>query len=153
MEDIILSLLIFLLWLHTSIGECKLHIGVSADSDILNVVTHIYMNHHSAIWAVDTLRVYPCRHKSHCGTGCCHGSSRNLEKDAMISRKIYKRSLRACLMWTVPLFALIMRQSIGQSKPKWFWNSFVGEGRDFSVYPGYCMRYWVVIRMVRVFRR
>ena len=49
MEDIILSLLIFLLWLHTSIGECKLHIGVSADSDILNVVTHIYMTHHSAI--------------------------------------------------------------------------------------------------------
>lgn len=58
MGAIILSVLIFSLWLHTSIGECKLLIGVSAEPEILNVITYISMTHHTAVQAVDTVRAY-----------------------------------------------------------------------------------------------
>ncbi|KAF9893933.1 hypothetical protein FE257_008904 [Aspergillus nanangensis] len=58
MGAIILSLLILCLWLYTSIGECKLLIGVSADSDMLNLITYISMTHHDSIEAVDTVRAY-----------------------------------------------------------------------------------------------
>lgn len=58
MGAIILSVLIFSLWLHTSIGKCKLLIGVSAEPEILNVITYISMTHHTAVQAVDTVRAY-----------------------------------------------------------------------------------------------
>lgn len=60
MGAIILSLLILFLWLHTSIGEARLLIGVSADSDMLNLITYISMTHHDAIQAIDTVRAYHC---------------------------------------------------------------------------------------------
>lgn len=44
------------LWLYTSIEECKLLIGVSANSDILKVVIYNLMTHHTAIRAVDIVR-------------------------------------------------------------------------------------------------
>lgn len=59
MGAIILSILIFCLWLHTAIGEFKLLIGYTAEPQILNSITYISMTHNDrVIRAVDTVRAY-----------------------------------------------------------------------------------------------
>lgn len=58
MGAIILSLLILGLWLHTSIGEFKLLVGVTADADTLNLITYVAMTHSEHVKAIDTVRAY-----------------------------------------------------------------------------------------------
>lgn len=58
MGAIILSLLILGLWLHTSIGEFKLLVGVTADADTLNLITYVAMTHSELVQAIDTVRAY-----------------------------------------------------------------------------------------------
>ncbi|KAH8422285.1 cation diffusion facilitator family transporter [Aspergillus melleus] len=58
MGAVILSCLILGLWLHTSIGEFQLLIGVSADAGMLNQITYIAMTHSESVEAVDTVRAY-----------------------------------------------------------------------------------------------
>jgi cation diffusion facilitator family transporter len=59
MGAIILSLLILSLWLHTAIGEFKLLLGVTAQPDILNMITYVAMTHsEDSIKGIDTVRAY-----------------------------------------------------------------------------------------------
>ncbi|KAF4334577.1 metal tolerance 3 [Fusarium beomiforme] len=55
---IILSVLIAGLWLHTAYDEFQLMIGVTADRDILQLITYISRTHSPVIQQVDTVRAY-----------------------------------------------------------------------------------------------
>ncbi|KAF5581454.1 cation diffusion facilitator 1 [Fusarium pseudoanthophilum] len=58
MGAIILSVLIAGLWLHTAYDEFQLMIGVTADKDVLQLITYISMTHSPLIEKVDTVRAY-----------------------------------------------------------------------------------------------
>ncbi|CAH0022653.1 unnamed protein product, partial [Clonostachys rhizophaga] len=59
---IVLSLLISGLWLHTAYDEFQLLIGVTADREVLQLITYIYefytMTHSPLIERIDTVRAY-----------------------------------------------------------------------------------------------
>lgn len=58
MGAIILSVLIASLWLHTAWGEFELLVGVSADPEMLKLITYISMTHSPTVSAIDTVRAY-----------------------------------------------------------------------------------------------
>ncbi|KAK5005414.1 hypothetical protein LTR39_005928 [Cryomyces antarcticus] len=58
MGAIILSCLIAFLWLRTAYSEFQLLIGVSADTQMLQLVTYISMTHSPFIRAIDTVRAW-----------------------------------------------------------------------------------------------
>ncbi|EEA25441.1 hypothetical protein TMatcc_006333 [Talaromyces marneffei ATCC 18224] len=55
---IFLSFLIAFLWLRTSYSEFMLLIGVTADTQMQQLITYISMTHSPAITAIDTVRAY-----------------------------------------------------------------------------------------------
>lgn len=58
MGAIILSCLIATLWLRTSYSEFQLLIGVTADTEMHQLITYISMTHHPLIKAIDTVRAW-----------------------------------------------------------------------------------------------
>jgi cation diffusion facilitator family transporter len=58
MGAIILSCLIATLWLRTSYSEFQLLIGVTADTEMQQLITYISMTHHPLIKAIDTVRAW-----------------------------------------------------------------------------------------------
>ncbi|KAF5575467.1 cation diffusion facilitator 1 [Fusarium subglutinans] len=58
MGAIILSVLIAGLWLHTAYDEFQLMIGVTADKELLQLITYVSMTHSPLIEKVDTVRAY-----------------------------------------------------------------------------------------------
>uniref|UniRef100_A0A8H7KA18 Cation efflux protein cytoplasmic domain-containing protein n=2 Tax=Bionectria ochroleuca TaxID=29856 RepID=A0A8H7KA18_BIOOC len=55
---IVLSLLISGLWLHTAYDEFQLLIGVTADREVIQLITYISMTHSPLIERIDTVRAY-----------------------------------------------------------------------------------------------
>jgi cation diffusion facilitator family transporter len=53
-----LALLIASLWLHTAYREFQLLIGVSADTETLQLITYISMTHSAHVLAIDTVRAW-----------------------------------------------------------------------------------------------
>ncbi|ETN46533.1 uncharacterized protein HMPREF1541_00718 [Cyphellophora europaea CBS 101466] len=58
MGAIILSVLISCLWLHTAYGEFQLLIGVTADTETLQLITYVSMTHSEMIKQIDTVRAW-----------------------------------------------------------------------------------------------
>jgi cation diffusion facilitator family transporter len=58
MGAVILSCLIATLWLRTSYSEFQLLIGVTADTEMQQLITYISMTHHPLIKAIDTVRAW-----------------------------------------------------------------------------------------------
>ncbi|GAM82242.1 hypothetical protein ANO11243_002210 [Dothideomycetidae sp. 11243] len=58
MGAIILSFLIAFLWLRTAYSEFQLLIGVSADTNMLQLITYISMTHSDGIKGIDTVRAW-----------------------------------------------------------------------------------------------
>ncbi|KAJ5774765.1 hypothetical protein N7457_009661 [Penicillium paradoxum] len=58
MGAIILSVLVCVLWLHSAYGEFQLLIGVTADTNMQQLITYISMTHSPLITAIDTVRAY-----------------------------------------------------------------------------------------------
>jgi cation diffusion facilitator family transporter len=58
MGAILLSCLISFLWLRTAYSEFMLLIGVTADTQMQQLITYISMTHSPAITAIDTVRAY-----------------------------------------------------------------------------------------------
>ncbi|KAF2222665.1 cation efflux family-domain-containing protein [Elsinoe ampelina] len=58
MGALILSCLIICLWLHTAYSEFQLLIGVSADTNMLQLLTYISMTHDPRIIGLDTVRAW-----------------------------------------------------------------------------------------------
>ncbi|KAJ5551726.1 hypothetical protein N7535_000331 [Penicillium sp. DV-2018c] len=58
MGAIILSVLVSVLWLHSAYGEFQLLVGVTADTNMQQLITYISMTHSPFITAIDTVRAY-----------------------------------------------------------------------------------------------
>ncbi|WEW54752.1 hypothetical protein PRK78_000177 [Emydomyces testavorans] len=58
MGALILSVLISILWLRTAYSEFQLLIGVTADTEMQQLITYISMTHSPLICAIDTVRAY-----------------------------------------------------------------------------------------------
>ncbi|OKL64368.1 hypothetical protein UA08_01083 [Talaromyces atroroseus] len=58
MGAVMLSCLVAFLWLRTSYSEFQLLIGVTADTQMQQLITYISMTHSPAITAIDTVRAY-----------------------------------------------------------------------------------------------
>ena len=58
MGAIILSVLISCLWLHTAYEEFQLLIGITADTETLQLITYVSMTHSDAIKQIDTVRAW-----------------------------------------------------------------------------------------------
>ena len=58
MGAIILSCLIACLWLHTAYSEFQLLIGVTADTEMQQLITYVSMTHNPSIRAIDTVRAW-----------------------------------------------------------------------------------------------
>ena len=58
MGAIILSVLIATLWLHTAYSEFQLLIGITADTEMLQLITYVSMTHSPMIKAIDTVRAW-----------------------------------------------------------------------------------------------
>lgn len=58
MGAIILSVLVSVLWLHSAYGEFQLLVGVTADTNMQQLITYISMTHSPVITAIDTVRAY-----------------------------------------------------------------------------------------------
>ena len=58
MGAIILSTLISVLWLRTAYSEFQLLIGVTADTEMQQLITYISMTHHPLVKAIDTVRAW-----------------------------------------------------------------------------------------------
>ncbi|KAL1963550.1 hypothetical protein VTN77DRAFT_7995 [Rasamsonia byssochlamydoides] len=58
MGAVILSVLISILWLRTAYSEFQLLIGVTADTQMQQLITYISMTHSPMITAIDTVRAY-----------------------------------------------------------------------------------------------
>ena len=58
MGAILLSLLIATLWLHTAYSEFQLLIGVTADTETLQLITYVSMTHSPSVKAIDTVRAW-----------------------------------------------------------------------------------------------
>ena len=58
MGAIILSCLIATLWLHTAYSEFQLLIGITADTEMLQLITYVSMTHSPMIKAIDTVRAW-----------------------------------------------------------------------------------------------
>ncbi|PGH28263.1 hypothetical protein AJ80_00154 [Polytolypa hystricis UAMH7299] len=58
MGALILSVLIIVLWLKTAYSEFQLLIGVTADTQMQQLITYISMTHSPMITAIDTVRAY-----------------------------------------------------------------------------------------------
>ena len=58
MGAIILSCLIATLWLHTAYSEFQLLIGITADTETLQLITYVSMTHSPSIKAIDTVRAW-----------------------------------------------------------------------------------------------
>lgn len=58
MGAIILSVLISCLWLHTAYEEFQLLIGITADTETLQLITYVSMTHSEAIKQIDTVRAW-----------------------------------------------------------------------------------------------
>ncbi|OCT50251.1 Metal tolerance protein 3 [Cladophialophora carrionii] len=55
---IVLSVLISVLWLHTSYSEFQLLIGISADTETQQLITYVSMTHSDRIKHIDTVRAW-----------------------------------------------------------------------------------------------
>ncbi|KAF2651708.1 cation diffusion facilitator 1 [Lophiostoma macrostomum CBS 122681] len=58
MGAILLSVLIIFLWSRTAYSEFQLLIGVSADTNMLQLITYISMTHSPSVHQIDTVRAY-----------------------------------------------------------------------------------------------
>lgn len=58
MGAIILSVLISCLWLHTAYEEFQLLIGITADTETLQLITYVSMTHSDAVKQIDTVRAW-----------------------------------------------------------------------------------------------
>jgi len=58
MGAIILSVLIATLWLHTAYSEFQLLIGITADTEMQQLITYVSMTHSPIIKAIDTVRAW-----------------------------------------------------------------------------------------------
>lgn len=58
MGAIILSILISVIWLRTAFSEFHLLVGVTADTEMQQLITYIAVTHSSQVNSIDTVRVY-----------------------------------------------------------------------------------------------
>ncbi|RMZ78348.1 hypothetical protein DV738_g3907, partial [Chaetothyriales sp. CBS 135597] len=58
MGAIILSVLISVLWLHTAYSEFQLLIGITADTEMQQLITYVSMTHSDKIKQIDTVRAW-----------------------------------------------------------------------------------------------
>ena len=55
---IVLSVLISVLWLHTAYSEFQLLIGITADTDMQQLITYVSMTHSEKVKQIDTVRAW-----------------------------------------------------------------------------------------------